>query len=148
MTPMPTDTVDPIDALLQTEQAKPKPTLPRREMERTDISITLPEADPERGHTLAQRWSCVRCHITNQIGPPFEAYDDLPAIEKRAEIRIADPNYTGSATNTQEYLIESISDPRLYRVEGDWKEDMWDSTNNLPEQDLADIIGWLLNLDE
>jgi hypothetical protein len=63
-------------------------------------------------------------------------------------VRIADPNYTGSATNMQEYLIESIVDPRLYRVEGDWKEDMWDETNNLPEQDLADIFGWLLTYDE
>jgi hypothetical protein len=148
MTTIPTDTVDPLDSLLQTEQAKPKPTLPRLEKERTDITITLPEADPERGDTLAQRYGCVRCHITNEIGPSFEAYDDLPAIVKRAEVRIADPNYTGSATNMQEYLIESIVDPRLYRVEGDWKEDMWDETNNLPEQDLADIFGWLLTYDE
>jgi hypothetical protein len=121
--------------------------LPRKEVERPDITMTLPEGDPERGYTLAQRWQCVICHVRSDGSPRLGADGALPAIMERAEMRIADSAYSGSATTPEEYLIESIIDPRLYEVEGEWEISMNDAYYALPEQDLADIIAWVLTVE-
>jgi hypothetical protein len=138
-------------ATVALEQAAPTPTmlrLPRKQVERPAITITLPEGDPERGFTLAGKYYCVRCHINSERFPRLGASEELPAILARAEMRIADPAYSGSATTPEEYLIESITDPRLYEVDGNWKQSMADDFYDLPEQDLADIIAWVLTVEE
>jgi hypothetical protein len=133
------------------EQVTPTPTmvrLPRKQVERPAITITLPEGDPERGFSLEGKYRCARCHIKSERSPRFWANGELPAILARAEMRIADPAYSGSATTPEEYLIESITDPRLYEVDGDWEQSMYDDYYDLPEQDLADIIAWMLTVEE
>jgi hypothetical protein len=104
------------------EQPAPIPTmlrLPRKEVERPALTITLPEGNPGRGYALSQKLDCVNCHLNSPgDAPPFGADGELPAILTRAEMRIAEPAYSGSATTPEEYLIESITDPRLYEVDG------------------------------
>ena len=110
----------------------------------TDIRVSLPQGDPERGSELAIRWECVACHVTFRIGPGFGAQDAMPAIRERAALRLADPGYTGKATTPEEYMIESILLPKVYLVEGEWREPMLDFFGErLTVQDLADIIAWL-----
>jgi hypothetical protein len=109
--------------------------------------MTLPEGDPERGEKLALARVCITCHV-NSEGPPRLGTDgDLPAIQERATLRIKNPAYTGFATTTEEYLLESITDPRIYEVDGDWLESMTDNYYDLPEQELADLIAWMLTFE-
>lgn len=121
--------------------------LPRYPFDRPDISMTLPEGDPEHGEKVALAKVCITCHVNSDGPPRFGADNDLPAIWERAAQRIEDPAYTGSATTPQEYLIESITDPRIYEVDGDWPESMADNYYDLPEQDLADLIAWMLTFE-
>ena len=110
--------------------------------------MTLPEGDPERGEKVALAKVCTKCHIDSDGPPRFGADNGLPAILERATLRMEDPAYPGNATTPQEYLIESITDPRLYEVDGNWKESMRDDYYDLPAQDLADIIAWMLTIVE
>lgn len=113
-------------------------------MDRPDITIVLPEGDPEQGSKLGLARGCVGCHITYEGPPRFRADGDLPAMLARAAMRINDPDYTGDASTPEEYLVESITDPRLYEVAGDWVESMRDDYYDLSEQELADIIAWMV----
>ena len=131
-----------------TDQPEPaQKHLPRYPYDRPDITMTLPEGDPERGEKVALAKVCITCHVNSDGVPRFGADNDLPAILERATLRIDDPAYTGNATTPQEYLIESITDPRLYEVDGDWPESMADNYHDLPEQDLADLIAWMLTVE-
>lgn len=148
-TPAPTDTPlpDPTEAPEPTE-AEPTEEQPTEVEERPDITITLPEGDAEHGKKLALKWRCFSCHVTNDIAPRFGAEQGLPAILARAEIRITDAAYTGSATTPEEYIIEAIIDPSVYISEGEWEEAMADIYNGeLSEEDLADIIAWMLTVE-
>jgi nitric oxide reductase subunit C len=123
--------------------------LPRKQVDRPALTITLPEGNPGRGYALGQKLDCVRCHLNSPgDAPRYGADGELPAILARAEMRLADPAYSGSATTPEEYLIESITDPRLYEVDGNWKSSMNDQYYDLPEQDLADLIAWVLSVEE
>lgn len=131
-----------------TDQPEPaQKRLPRYPYDRPDISMTLPEGDPEQGEKIALAKVCITCNV-NSDGPPRLGTDnDLPAMWERAALRLEDPDYTGNATTPQEYLIESITDPRIYEVDGDWLESMADNYYDLPEQDLADLIAWMLTFE-
>ena len=48
---------------------------------------------------------------------------------------------------TCKYLIDSITDPRLFEVDGNWEESMRDDYYDQPEQELADIIAWMLTVE-
>jgi nitric oxide reductase subunit C len=60
--------------------------------------------------------ACVTCHSVESgvvlVGP------SLAAIGKRAEERIHDPRYEGSAKNGEEYIEESIESPSAFVVAG------------------------------
>ena len=110
--------------------------------------MTLAEGDPERGEKLALARLCISCHVDAE-GPPRLGVDgDLPAILERAALRIDDPAYSGDATTAEEYLFESITDPRIYEVDGDWLESMVDIYYDLPAQDLADLLAWMLTFEQ
>lgn len=158
---VPADTLQQADIQTQTPEATlsptepPEPTateptqkrLPRLPHERPDISMTLPQGDPERGAKLALGRVCVTCHV-NREGPPRLGVDgNLPAIYERAALRIEDSAYTGNATTPEEYLFESITDPRIYEVDGDWPISMADNYYDLPVQDWADLIAWMLTFE-
>ena len=96
---------------------------------------------------FALKWRCFSCHVTHEVAPRFGAGQALPAILERSGIRITDAAYTGFATTPEEYIIESIIDPSVYIIEGDWYEmdDIYDE--ELSEEDLADIIAWMLTVE-
>jgi hypothetical protein len=121
--------------------------LDRLPFDRPDISMALPEGDPERGGKLGLARNCINCHVQTEGVPRFGADGTLPAILDRAALRIDSPAYSGDATTPTEYLLESITDPRLYEVDGDWPHSMGDYYYDLPEQDLADLIAWMLTFE-
>jgi mono/diheme cytochrome c family protein len=75
-----------------------------------DFRVDLPEGDPEAGKTLAEgALGCAACHTLSEVGPPWAATDGLPGMAVRADIRIQQEDYQGSASNAEEYLIESVT---------------------------------------
>jgi len=118
----------------------------------TDIKVALPEGDPVRGESVAGTYFCKVCHggITGR-GPTFASEGDTLSVTEGASIRMADPAYSGSATNVQEYLIESLVVPDIYIVPGDWDEHDYMSVDRfdlkLSVQDAADLIAWLYTID-
>lgn len=146
-TPLPTQTEAPTETPLSIETPLTE-AQPTEVEERPDITILLQEGDPERGKKLALKWRCFTCHVTNESAPRLGVEQGLPAMLARAELRIADTVYSGFATTPEQYLIESVIDPSVYVVEGDWKSAMDDIYDvELSEKDLADVIAWILTVE-
>jgi copper-containing nitrite reductase len=62
-----------------------------------------------------QKGACGSCHnIAGIPGAVGVVGPDLSDINKMAEEHLADSAYTGTATNAEEYLHESIMDPNLF----------------------------------
>lgn len=112
-----------------------------------DITRGLPPGNPERGEVLfgPQGEFCTGCHSQLMIGPPITAYQGHPAIADRAAATIADPSYSGQASNVAEYLIESIVRPSAHVVAGFPDGNM---PNNfgllLSPQDISDLVAYML----
>ena len=122
----------------------PTPTLGLDEKVGKTIGVALPEGDVDYGKQLAIKWTCLGCHVANTAGPDFTSEFVAPAVIVRAELRLADPNYSGSATTPEEYVIESILLPENYLVEGEWKKAMPDHYGELlTVNDLASIMAYL-----
>jgi hypothetical protein len=118
-----------------------------------DLKMDLPEGDAQVGELTALNYRCTGCHdnqsFPNENGPEFAATDDLLPILERAELRLTDPAYQGSATTGQEYLVESILYPEAYMLPGDWLETMPDTFHEeLTAQDLADLLAWMETFSE
>jgi mono/diheme cytochrome c family protein len=128
------------------EEILPPPT-PSGPVVGSDITKELPEGDPQNGEALSASLGCTACHITAPTGPSWLAGADQPGIGERAELRLAEATYTGSATNAQEYLFESIVLPNTHLVSG-YAEGVMPNTyaNSLTDQDMADMIAYLLTL--
>ncbi len=126
-------------------RAEPTPSVPEGEAVGTDITVELPEGDPERGQQLAEgQLGCTACHIVSAVGPAWEAGDDQPGVGSRSESRIQQEDYTGEAETAQQYLIESIVRPNAHVVEGFESGIMpGDYGQRLTAQDLADLVAHL-----
>ena len=94
--------------------------VPSGESVGTDIKITLPEGDPEKGAELAEsaQFGCTACHVISDVGPMWSAGGGIPGIGERAALRIAAEDYNGEAETPEEYLLESIINSNAYVVEG------------------------------
>ena len=112
----------------------------------TDISQTLPEGNAQAGEALATSAGCVGCHITTTTGPAWNPTGGQPGIGERAATRYTEADYTGAATSTEQYLLESIVNPGVYLVPG--YQDIMPKTfsESLTPQDAADLIAYLLTL--
>jgi len=112
----------------------------------TDINAELPEGDAAHGETLATTQGCVGCHVSTTTGPAWMASAGQPGIGARAETRITQDDYTGSATTPEQYLFESIVDPAAHLV--DPYQDLMPKTyaEILTAQDVADLIAYMLTL--
>lgn len=122
------------------------PAVPVGEPAGTDITLELPEGDPQRGEALASSQGCVACHVSTPTGPAWEASGDQPGIGERAETRTGQPDYTGAAANAHQYLFESIVVPGVYVVEG-FAPVMPDNYGEtLTEQQVADLIAHMLTI--
>lgn len=91
--------------------------------------------------------TCTLCH--NSLGrAPM-----LDVVGSTAPERLADANYAGSATNIEEYLIESLVEPSAYVVEGFGKAGTNDTESPMPnavsggislsEPELTAVIAYL-----
>jgi nitric oxide reductase subunit C len=92
---------------------------------------------------FAQR-GCVACHSLEAgqvgVGP------SLAGVASRSAQTIAGANYTGQAKTVEAYLFESITQPHTY-VAADFSPIMPKTYGrDLTEQELADLISYLLTL--
>ncbi len=111
----------------------------------SDIFVELPEGDPAAGQVLAeQTLGCTACHTLTAVGPGWEAEDGLPGIGVRGGIRIQEDNYTGNATSSDQYLIESVVETNIHVVEGFQPNIMPDDFGErVTLQDMADLLAFL-----
>lgn len=114
----------------------------------TDLKVELPPGDTERGETLAEgSLGCSGCHLLAPVGPSWLPQGDQGTLEERAKDRIQQADYSGEATTALEYLIEAVVLPNAYLVEGYQVGIMpADYSERLSEQDLADLIAYMLSL--
>lgn len=131
----------------ETATAIEVPPTPEGPVAGTDINKELPEGDPNNGEILAESFACTTCHIAAPTGPYWLASDTETAIGERSEARLSQPDYTGGASTPEEYLFESIANPSLYLVNGFADGVMPNNySSTLTEQDIADLIAYLLTL--
>jgi hypothetical protein len=146
-TPRPTRTPTPAATPEPTIEPSPTPDI------QMYLDLDLPEGNPIRGRNRAINHGCRGCHFNEEyegFAISFAAVDGLPPIMERAEMRIADPKYTGKASSNLEYIFESIYLPELYIVEGEWAEAMPLRYGHrlTDEQELADILAWMAALND
>jgi mono/diheme cytochrome c family protein len=127
--------------LVEVPQAPAGPTVG------TDITKQLPEGDSTRGEALANKLACTACHIAAPTGPAWLASGTEPGIGTRASTRYTQADYQGKAQSPEQYLFESIVQPGAYVVSG-FPENLMPPNygNQLTDQDLADLIAYLLSL--
>jgi mono/diheme cytochrome c family protein len=109
----------------------------------TDITVELPEGDAQRGELLAASQGCTACHISTPTGPAWAAAAQEPGIAERAETRLTQPDYTGTAEDGHQYLFESIVLPNIYVVDGYSPIMPADYDRTLTLQDIADLIAYM-----
>jgi mono/diheme cytochrome c family protein len=113
----------------------------------TGITKQLPAGDATRGEALAASLGCTACHIAAPVGPAWMASGSEPGIGTRAGTRFTASGYSGKATSAEQYLFESIVQPGAYVVSG-FADGVMPATygNTLTDQQLADLIAYLLSL--
>jgi mono/diheme cytochrome c family protein len=120
------------------------------EMVGTEITIGLPPGDAEEGRTLAAsaQAGCSACHELAEVGPGWKGSGSMPGIGTRAGQRITALDYTGTAANPTEYLLESIVNSSAYVVEG-YPDSLMpqDYGQRLTKQQAADLIAYMLTLE-
>lgn len=123
------------------------PPTPSGPIAGTEITKDLPEGDAQNGEVLSQSFACTTCHIDAPTGPYWLASDTEPGIGERASTRISQPDYSGQADSPEQYLYEAVVNPGIYLVSGFADGVMPNNYGStLTEQDLADIIAYLLTL--
>ncbi|MBZ0293371.1 MAG: cytochrome c [Anaerolineae bacterium] len=101
------------------------------------VEPLLADAHPENGDALVVTYDCAACHragVANHIAPSFEG-----VAERAAERR---PPLTAAA-----YIYESIIYPYAYEVQGFGGVMPHDYATRLSEDELGDIIAYLLSPD-
>jgi mono/diheme cytochrome c family protein len=122
---------------------------PEGEIIGIDITVSLPEGDPDSGESLAAgTLGCTGCHVLAAVGPAWQETGDLPGLATRAAQRIEQPDYTGSASTPEQYLIESVVLPNVFMNEG-YAEGVM--PNNYAEritlQEMADLLAYMLSFE-
>jgi mono/diheme cytochrome c family protein len=113
----------------------------------TDINKQLPAGDATGGQALATSQGCVGCHVSTTTGPAWMASGDQPGIGSRAAERLTQPDYTGEAASPEQYLFEAIVAPDVHLVEGYQPLMPKNYGEILTDQNLADLIAYLLTLE-
>lgn len=108
----------------------------------TDLNVELPEGDPERGSLLfneATPYGCMACHSMEPgvviVGPSMYGYAD------RAGSRI-------EGYDAETYTHESIVNPSAYLADNLANAMPANFGDRMTAQDLADLIAYLLTLEE
>ncbi|MBI5666610.1 MAG: c-type cytochrome [Chloroflexi bacterium] len=98
------------------------------------VAALLANANPGNGAKLVEKYNCIACHragAENRIAPPFAG------VAERAPSRR--PPLAAEA-----YLYEAITHPTAYVVEGFTPAMPQNYPDVLSEQELGDIIAYLL----
>jgi mono/diheme cytochrome c family protein len=101
------------------------------------VAALIQDADAAHGNQLIEDYGCIACHrlgAENGIAPSFVG------IAERAEQR--HPPLDAPA-----YIYESITSPQAFVVEGYVPVMPQDYRNRLSDQELGDIIAYLLTVD-
>jgi len=132
----------------ETAQVVEVPPTPSGPVVGTDITKELPEGDAANGEQLATSLGCTACHVAAPTGPAWPPKDGEPGIGTRAQTRPQQPDYTGNAEDAHQYLYEAIVAPDVYIVPG-FQPGIMPKTygNQLTDQDLADMIAYLLSIE-
>jgi mono/diheme cytochrome c family protein len=114
-------------------------------VESTELASSTAEIDLTEAIAIYRRSYCGTCHTlsiaetTGTFGP------NQGSAGLVAEQRIHDPNYTGSATNAADYLLESLVDPQAYIVAGyELSRHNMPPFTHLSEEELQAIVYLLL----
>ncbi len=102
-----------------------------------EVTALLENADPARGETLMVQ-QCNACHVigaVNHIAPPFEGVADRAATRR-------------PPMSAETYIYESIVYPEAYIVEGFMNSMPINYRDQYNDQDLGDIMAYLLTLHE
>src|SRR4030095_3487975 len=83
--------------------------------------------------------TCALCH---EIGKKGERCPDLADVGERAGTRIKEERYKGKATNSAEYLVESLMEPTAYVVEG-YQPSMPPVGRQLNDLELVAVVSFL-----
>jgi cytochrome c oxidase subunit 2 len=119
------------DDLALNQQAVATPSVEQLEGQ---VAALFTNANPERGAVLVEQYGCVACHregAPSKIAPPFQD------IAERAANR-------RSPLTAAAYLYESVISPLAYVVEGFNPAMPQDYATRLSDQELGDIIAYLL----
>lgn len=154
-TTVPTPTEEPMPTVEATPFAEIEVEAERAETESVaaiNITKPLPVGDPQRGEVLLEVKACAGCHYLGRVGPApswkAEIYAGGKGIATRATERWQKAGYSGEATSETEYLVESILMPNAYVIEGYMQGTMPQTFGELlTEQELADIISYLLEIE-
>ena len=112
----------------------------------------LPPGDAQRGRALFSQASirnssgCVQCHSLAKdaviVGP------SLNGVADRAERSVKASTYRGTATSAEEFLRESITRPDAIISPGFAHSVMPDWLTVLDEQQIQDLVAYLMTLKE
>ena len=86
--------------------------------------------------------TCALCH---EIGKRGERCPDLDGAGTRAEARVKEAGYKGTASNGPEYLVESLHNPVVYVVEG-YQPSMPPLGRQLSDLEMVAIVSFLQSL--
>jgi cytochrome c551/c552 len=101
------------------------------------VAGLLNESDAANGAKLVEQYGCATCHrlaIVANVAPSFSGLAER-AGERRPPLSAAD------------YIYESIIDPSAYLVEGYSPSMPQDFAERLSDQEIGDIIAYLLSPD-
>ena len=111
-----------------------------------------PAGDPQRGQALFSQSSirdtsgCIQCHSLARykviVGP------SLWGVSTRAGRIIQSPSYRGTATSAEEFLREAITRPNADIAPGFAHSVMPDWLTVLNEQDIQDLVSYLMTQTE
>lgn len=86
--------------------------------------------------------TCALCHT---IGTKGERCPDLDGVGTRAETRVKETNYKGTASDGPEYLVESLHNPVIYVVEG-YQPSMPPLGRQLNDLEMVAVVAFLQSL--
>ena len=87
--------------------------------------------------------TCALCHT---IGEKGERCPNLAGLGPRANTRVKEDKYKGTAKTGPEYLVESLHNPGVYVVEG-YQPSMSPLGRQLNDLEIVAIVSFLQNLD-
>src|SRR5262247_3250644 len=83
--------------------------------------------------------TCALCH---EIGKKGDRCPDLAGVGARAEARVKEPGYKGTASNGAEYIVESLHNPTIYVVEG-YQPSMPPLGRQLSDLEVVAVVSFL-----